>query len=133
MKTGTGCALLTILLLMGCAGAEVAPDAAELGVAFSWAGVKKCSKISPELQVVGIPDGAVTLAVTLKDLDVPRWNHGGGRVPHDGSGIVPAGALTNGYNGPCPPSGSHRYQFTVRALNREGVVVGMGKSMATYP
>jgi hypothetical protein len=64
---------------------------------------------------------------------VPTWNHGGGTVTYDGSDIIPAGALKNGYNGPCPPSGSHRYEFTVQAIDAAGVVVGIGKEAHPFP
>ena len=128
-----GMAVVLVFFLMGCAAGTVAPDAVELGVDFSWEGVKRCSKISPKIRVAGVPAGTVTLKVKLKDLDVPRWNHGGGSIAYDGSGIIPAGALKSAYNGPCPPSGSHRYQFSVKALDNEGVVIGMGKAMRTFP
>jgi len=133
MKSVRWMIVLTVLLVMGCAGAEVAPDAVELGVDFSWKGVKKCSLISPRIRVSNIPVGTVTLAVKLKDLDVPGWNHGGGTVAYNGNGTLQPGALDNRYNGPCSPSGSHRYQFSVRAINAEGVVIGMGKSMKMFP
>ena len=60
-------------------------------------------------------------------------NHGGGTVAYDGSGVIPAGALKSGYNGPCPPSGSHRYEFTVKAVYAAGVIVGQGKQTQSFP
>ena len=54
-------------------------------------------------------------------------------MTYDGSGVIPAGALKNGYNGPCPPSGSHRYEFTVQAVDAAGVVVGSGKKALSFP
>jgi phosphatidylethanolamine-binding protein (PEBP) family uncharacterized protein len=121
------------LLLFGCATAQVSPDAVELPVDFAWQASDRCSGQSPAIQVHNIPAATKTLYVKLKDLDVPNWNHGGGTVAYDGSGLIPVGALQNGYNGPCPPSGSHRYQFTVKAIDAAGVIIGTGQQTRNFP
>ena len=126
-------AIFLLLLVLGCATAQAAPDAAELSVDFSWKGVKNCSKYSPEIRIKDIPTGTKYFEVKLKDLDAPRWKHGGGKIENNDSGIIQAGALKDGYNGPCPPSGSHRYEFTVKALNAEGIIIGIGKAVRNFP
>ena len=123
----------SILLAAGCATTQVSPDAVDLTVDFAWQPSDRCSARSPQIRVVNIPAGTKTLSVKLKDRDVPTWNHGGGTVTYDGSDIIPAGALKSGYNGPCPPSGSHRYEFTVQATDATGVVVGIGKEAHPFP
>jgi phosphatidylethanolamine-binding protein (PEBP) family uncharacterized protein len=129
--------LLAVVLIVaaGCAatGLQIPKDAAELSVDFSWEGITACSHESPEIRVSDIPDGTTELHVRLTDVDMPAWNHGGGNVVHDGSGIVPAGALKIGYNGPCPPSGRHKYEFSVMAVDAEGVIVGFGKARQSFP
>lgn len=91
--------------------------------------------VSPPLQWSGIPGNAKSIALIVDDPDAPR-----GPFTHwvlynvpkemkelpehmhlnahlsDGSlqGVNDAGKT--GYTGPCPPSGTHRYQFTVYAL-----------------
>jgi len=122
-----------LLLLVGCATTQNQADIPELGVTFTWKDTQRCSKISPEIRISAIPAGTQSFSVKLKDLDAPRWNHGGGAVANDGSGIIPSGALQKGYNGPCPPSGSHRYKFTVKALGDDGRVVGTGSAIQNYP
>ena len=126
---------LSIFSIAGClpSGGLVPEDAAELIVTFSWEGTNACSRQSPEIRVANLPPDAAELKVRLKDLDVPNWNHGGGTLDHDGSGIIPAGALTSGYNGPCPPGGRHRYEFSVKALDADGSIVGFGKAMRSFP
>ena len=123
----------SVLLLSGCATTQVSPDAVELTVDFAWQPSDRCASRSPEIRVANIPATTKTLYVKLRDRDVPNWNHGGGTVPYDGSGVIPAGALQNGYNGPCPPSGSHRYEFRVHAIDAAGVVVGIGKQTRNFP
>jgi len=89
--------------------------------------------VNPPLDIVGLPEGTVTLTIIMDDPDAPvgTWDHW---VEYDieaGSGefTIPAAAgqigiegLNSwnlpGYGGPCPPEGEeHRYFFTVYALN----------------
>ena len=129
---------ILLMLSMGCAKDHnqivIPKDAIEMEVTFSWDGVDACTHESPEIRVARIPDGTMELQVQLKDINLPAYNHGGGSVKHDGSGIIPAGALNIGYNGPCPPAGSrHKYEFSVLAKNAEGGIIGFGKSRQSFP
>ncbi|MBC2712178.1 MAG: phospholipid-binding protein [Desulfosarcina sp.] len=132
-----GILVAVIILAVGCATnpnrIKIPKDATKMDVDFSWEGIKACTHESPEIRVSNVPDGTEELRVKLKDIDVPAWNHGGGRVRHDGSGIIPAGALNIGYNGPCPPDGRHKYEFSVMAVNTEGVIIGFGKDRQSFP
>lgn len=127
--------IAVFLLVAGCAttGVQIPKNAVEMTVDFSWKGIKACTHESPEIRVSNIPDGTTELRVKLKDISVPAWNHGGGRIEHDGSGIIPAGALDIGYNGPCPPGGRHKYEFSVMAVNAEDVIIGFGKARQSFP
>ena len=77
----------------------------------------------------GVPDGAAELALVMDDPDANGFVHwvvvG---IPPDATGFeggtIPAGATEGqagfsraGYGGPCPPSGTHRYDFTLYALS----------------
>lgn len=102
--------------------AASAAQAQALNVEWDWKRADKCSTTSPRIKVAGIPDGTKLLRVKLVDNDVPTYNHGGGEVPNDGSGVIAAGALKS-YNGPCPPnfgSFGHDYTFTVTAVGEDG-------------
>jgi hypothetical protein len=86
--------------------------------------------ISPPLAFAGVPEDAVSLALLVDDPDAPGgsfvhwtvWN-----IDPETSdveeGSPPAGATEGangagqGYTGPCPPSGEHRYIFTLYALD----------------
>jgi phosphatidylethanolamine-binding protein (PEBP) family uncharacterized protein len=140
MKKWYPLVLLTAALLFtgGCAKDQnrikIPKDAAKMDVDFSWEGISACSHESPEIRVSNIPEGTEELRVRLKDIDMPAWNQGGGKVKHDGSGLIPAGALKLGYNGPCPPPGKrHTYEFSVMAMDADGAIIGFGKARQSFP
>ncbi|MBI5576307.1 MAG: YbhB/YbcL family Raf kinase inhibitor-like protein [Deltaproteobacteria bacterium] len=87
--------------------------------------------VNPPLSIGNIPVKTKSLALVVDDPDAPMgtwvhwvmWNMGPGvdSVPENS---IPKGALqgTNdfrkqGYGGPCPPSGTHRYYFKLYALD----------------
>ena len=100
--------------------------------------------ISPPLQWSGVPANAKTLALHVDDPDAP-----GGHFTHWDVTQIPAtttsipegghagvertnGFGNQGYGGPCPPSGEHRYVFTLRALDADGREVGRGELAGKY-
>jgi hypothetical protein len=124
-------AVAAAVILAGCQSAKRAENVANLGVDFSWADTKACSGKPPAFKITGVPKGTKTLKFWMTDLDVPGYTHGGGDVAFKGSGTIPAGAF--GYVGPCPPSGSHRYEFAVKAVGADGTVLGEGKNTKDFP
>ena len=94
---------------------------------------------SPPLTWEGVPDDAAALALIVDDPDAPRGTYVHWvllDVPVETTGLeagtVPSGAVearnSSGrasYFGPCPPSGTHHYRFTVFALpQRTGLADG---------
>lgn len=87
--------------------------------------------VNPELKIYGIPDNAVSLAVILDDPDSVGgdWSHWivwniDPKTSNIAENSIPAGAVVgksdfgeNKYDGPCPPSGTHRYVFHLYALD----------------
>lgn len=124
--------------------------------------------ISPRLDWTDVPKGTKTFALIVDDPDAPRgtWVHWVlFNIPADAKGlgehIPPRSTLTNGarqgvndshqlgYDGPCPPSGIHRYYFKLYALDTaltlesgatkaqllkamEGHILGHGELMGKY-
>src|SRR3954467_15633748 len=87
-------------------------------------------EISPPLDIEGVPEATVTMALIVEDPDAPNgtfdhwivWNippthhiAEGGRPGISGDNS----AGKTGYHGPCPPNGSHRYYFHLFALDTE--------------
>jgi len=87
--------------------------------------------INPPLQIKNMPDGTKSLALIIDDPDAPRgvWTHWlvwniNPEIKEISENFVPNGAIQGttsfrkvGYDGPCPPSGIHRYFFKVYALD----------------
>lgn len=96
---------------------------------------------SPPIAWSDVPDGTVAIALELTDPDAGGFVHWlatdlspSAGLPEGVSGSASAGVEgTNtfgkrGYGGPCPPSGTHRYRFTVYALSaRTGLAAGFGQ------
>lgn len=85
--------------------------------------------VSPPLVVSDVPAEAETLALIMDDPDAPSgtWVHWvvydiaiTDTIPEGIAGLGTAGRNSwrrVGYGGPCPPGGSHRYYFTIYALD----------------
>jgi phosphatidylethanolamine-binding protein (PEBP) family uncharacterized protein len=124
--------MVSAVILSGCQSTKDAANLATLGVEFSWTAKHKCSSTSPAFKISGVPAGTKTLKFWMTDLQVPTFTHGGGSVAYSGSGDIPEGAFS--YTGPCPPSGSHDYEFEVTAINEAGdTALGRGKSVKPFP
>jgi Raf kinase inhibitor-like YbhB/YbcL family protein len=88
--------------------------------------------LSPPLEWHGVPEGAAALALVVDDPDAPRRTFVHWvllDIPVETTGLdanrVPSGAVQArnsaghpSYFGPCPPSGTHHYRFTVYALSK---------------
>ncbi len=89
------------------------------------------ANVSPALNWQGAPQGTVSFALIVDDPDARGFIHwvvydipggAGGSLPE---GLGPTDAPPQGrndfgrtgYGGPCPPSGTHRYRFTLWALS----------------
>jgi Raf kinase inhibitor-like YbhB/YbcL family protein len=84
--------------------------------------------VNPPLQFSDLPEETKTLAVIVEDPDAPNgtfthwvaWNISPNK-PITESNTTGVNGLNSfgseGYGGPCPPSGSHRYYFKIYALD----------------
>jgi Raf kinase inhibitor-like YbhB/YbcL family protein len=90
------------------------------------------AEVSPPLAWSGVPSGAAALALVVDDPDAPggtyiHWvvANIGPEVDSLAEGQDPAGVVQvanssgkTSYAGPCPPSGTHHYRFTLYALDK---------------
>jgi len=100
---------------------------------------------SPDLAWSGAPDGTGALVLLVDDPDASGFVHW---IVYDmtatDSGALPLGVSTSpdappqgtndfgnvGWGGPCPPSGEHRYRFTLTALGAPLGLSGAPKAAA---
>ena len=94
--------------------------------------------LSPALNWDGAPIGTAVFALIVDDTDANGFVHwvafniAGGRGGGLAEGVPAAGPPTQGrnsfgnagYGGPCPPSGTHHYRFTLFALSQPVPLVG---------
>ncbi len=114
--------------------------ASDFSISFEWGDIPLCTSgnpntvPNPRFVLVNVPEGTKFIQFTMTDLDAPNYNHGGGTIAYTGNNIIEPGAFK--YQSPCPPSGSHRYQWTATAKKKTGFFSGsLGKAQATksYP
>jgi Raf kinase inhibitor-like YbhB/YbcL family protein len=99
----------------------------------------KGANTSPPLAWSGVPAGARSVALVVDDPDAPNGGYihwvvynidptvsavAAGEVP-SGAAQADNSAAKLGYTGPCPPSGTHHYRFTVYVL-RSALTVPAG-------
>ncbi len=123
--------LQLLLALVGLAIVATPTQANAFGARFSWVGISPCEKISPAFELSDVPGGTKRLLFEMRDLNVPRFHHGGSTIAYE-SNAVKKGAIR--YIGPCPPSGErHHYRWTIDALDASGKVLGTATTTATFP
>lgn len=138
-------AALLSIVLVGCAQKEVVEVEKKMEVKSVFENMSEIPKkytcdgsdVSPPLRIENIPENAKSLVIICEDPDAPlgvftHWilfnappeNEIPEGIPHGRIIEEPFHAvqLRNdfgkyGYNGPCPPSGKHRYFFKVYALD----------------
>lgn len=103
----------------GCAWFnDESPRTQDMTVNIEFSDVHLCSRISPEIVVTNPPEGTRFFDVRLMEYANNQERIlGGGRWKNDG-GVIPEGALTRHYVGPCP-SGSEEYAYVVAAETDE--------------
>ena len=130
MKTALFLPLLALLTLPGAALAQ------DFSFDFDWGDIPLCttgnpgSVPNPIFRLKNVPDGTEQIKFSMKDLDAPRYQHGGGKVAWNGEDTIMPGAFT--YLSPCPPHGSHRYRWTATARNGGGKLA-KARAEKTYP
>src|SRR5207248_2280768 len=161
-----GCAMAAAALVAFAAGGakmKISSSAFQEGGTIPEKFSKNGQNVSPELRIEGGPAEAKSLALIVDDPDAPVglfthwlvWNIDP-KTTEIAEGSVPSGAVQgandypgNGYDGPQPPSGTHRYYFKIFALDKmldlragakrrevdgamKGHVIGQGQLIGHY-
>ena len=107
-------------------------------IEFDWSGLKLCQSGNPDtvpnprFVLSKVPAGTKFIKFKLIDRNVPAYNHGGGTVAYTGQPVVEPGAFT--YKSPCPPDGSHKYEWIATAQSKKsGGKLEEAKASRQYP
>lgn len=128
--------LALTLFLLGAASAQ----ADGLRLDFNWGNTPACATgvpatiPNPPFIVTNVPPGTRVLDFRMVDLNVPSYDHGGGMVRYTGQAVIQPGAFK--YRGPCPPSGRHRYAWTLAAKDNPGLfarVLATATAVRNFP
>lgn len=120
-KQRSGFCFLIALTLCACATEKVpVSDDDKMEISVDFREIHRCSRISPEITVAYAPKGTKFYDIRLVEHGERDTFLGGGIWQEDGSGIIPEGALTRHYTGPCPPKDREvEYAYVVSAMNQE--------------
>ncbi|HRJ69699.1 MAG TPA: phospholipid-binding protein [Beijerinckiaceae bacterium] len=120
----------TGLILAATGGAQA------LSLKASWGSAAGCGGQSPAFVLGAVPKGTAKLDFKMVDLDLPSYPHGGGSVAFAGKSSFAAGEVFgafSSYRGPCPPPGqTHRYEWSVQAIDAAGKVLGTAKTVLPF-
>lgn len=122
-----------VTLIVACQQPSPVENPAVIQLEVLWTGADQCARRSPAFKLSNVPAETKTLEFHMRNVDVPGQDHGGGTVFYAGHPEIPAAAFE--YQGPCPPRGhSHRFEWTVDALNESGeLILGSGKVTTSFP
>ena len=108
------------------------PDAVALTVEFTWDAYEHCGMGLPQMQIDGIPENTKFLEVRMYDHE-HGFDHGEVKISYTGSGTIARGSYTE-ITGPCPPPNNPgRYKITVKALDANDAVIGIGSKERYFP
>ncbi len=128
--------LTAILIVVLGVGISLPSMAGEFSFTFEWGDIPSCDDgytfagKSPVFTLSNVPEGTKQITFTMKDLDVD-YDHEGGTAKYTGENIIPFGAFE--YLVPCPPNGSHMYQWTAYAENADEDTLAKASSKQKYP
>ena len=104
---------------------------------FEWGDIPLCTSgqpnivANPRFTLRDVPPGTVVLSFTLRDLNVPGYDHGGGEVRYTGQTVIAPGAFR--YRSPCPPNERHTYQWQATAIDAAGRAIATAAMERVYP
>jgi len=128
--------MIRLLIPVAVLTAMATQAAADFTIQFSWNNIPLCTSgrpntvANPAFRLSDVPAGTEQIEFRMVDLDAPSYNHGGATLGITGSGVVPEGTFT--YRSPCPPSGSHTYEWRATARGG-GAVLGQARATRQYP
>jgi hypothetical protein len=126
------------LAILAATAILLAAPASAFEISFTWDGLKSCTSgtpntvANPRFILKDVPEGTKFIRFKLVDTEVRAFDHGGGVVAWGGQEVIEPGAFK--YKSPCPPDGSHTYEWTATAQSKKsGGKLGSAKAARPYP
>ena len=126
MKTAVAIPIFCLIFLCGCAEDDMVDGIAEIGIDLGW-DLENLNR-SPEVQLRNVPEETDHIAINFfcDTMHDPHRDRGGGNLPYDGSGFIPAGTFDN-FSVPKGLMGIVlETRATVKAFDKGGRLVGKG-------
>jgi len=113
--------VISPFIICSCAAKDdTARQPEDMTISVDFREFHRCSRISPEITVAYAPRKTNFYDVRLVEEGQQERFLGGGTWAEDGSGLIPEGALTRHYTGPCPPKGREvQFAYIVSAMEKE--------------
>jgi len=111
--------------------------AGEFSFTFEWGKIPECTDGNPGqvpnpiFTLSNVPKGTKKIEFYMEDQDAPNYDHGGGTASYKGENMIQPGAFE--YASPCPPDGTHTYQWSAYAKDANGDKVGEATAKKNYP
>ena len=117
--------------MLACSNEKVGPDVVKLSVDFTWEGIKPCNWGNPQIYIEKLPERTKFIKISMYD-HAYKHDHGTVVSVFDGNGVISRNAF-NDIQGPCPLGTPGRYEITVKALDEQQVVIGIGSKERAFP
>ena len=121
--------VVAALIFSGCE--KVSKDAVELSIDFSWEGMSQCGWGNPKIILNELPSQTKYIKIAMYDNEY-RWDHGEVIMPFIGEKIIEKDRFKE-IQGPCPPGPPGEYEITIKALDENKVVIGIGLKEKLFP
>ena len=129
--------LLGAAVILGGGAAAPAVHADDFSFTFEKGDIPLCNTGYPNrvdnaiFTLKNVPEGTTEIRFSLTNQDVSSYNYGGGSADYSGGDVIQPGEFS--YGSPCPPSGSHNYDWSARARNADGDTLARTRSSKKYP
>ncbi len=125
------CLVLFSLLIPFYSCEKISENAVKLSVDFTWEGMESCDWGNPEINIRKIPEQTKHIKIHMYDHKY-KYDHGSVVFEYTGENIIPMDRYKN-IQGPCPPYEPGEYEITIKALDKNKIVIGMGSKTRFFP
>ncbi len=124
--------VLFSLLISFSSCEKVSDNAVELTVEFTWEGVATCGWGNPEIHIGGIPEKTKYIKLHMYDHEY-NYDHGSVVAPYTGEDTIPKNRYKK-IQCPCPPPyAPGEYKITIKAIDENETVIGIGSKTRFFP